>query len=291
VGQAGVLVADGKLILLDDTGSLILARATPDAYHELARARVFNGKQCWTPPTLCDGRLYIREPSRMLCVYLGRPETLDPEVRLGAEATRGLELNPRWLIGREPTYPHDAPRVQDVALWYAWCVAGVFGVAGVLAGMVALVTWRTGAARPRLWATVAFVALSFVLGIAGTRFCSEWADAFILTWPASLYVAFRLTLTVVVWAEPRPPQRRRRMIARGVMLLFLGLCFGYYQLCLLTGYVMAWGFLAGILPAAPVAVVAAYSRRWWLTMPAEAVAFTVYFWVSGLLPGWKDELF
>ena len=58
-----------------------------------------------------------------------------------------------------------------------------------------------------------------------------------------------------------------------------------------VGYVMAWGFLAGLLPAAPVAIVAAYSQRRWLSVPAEGIAFAAYFWAGGLLPGWKDQLF
>jgi outer membrane protein assembly factor BamB len=290
VGQAGVVVADGKLILHDDGGWLILARATPDAYQELARTRVFDGKRCWTPPTLCDRRLYVRDPSRMVCLYLGPPESLDPSQRLGVEAKRGLELDLRWLLGREPEFPHDAPRVEDVALWFGWCVGGVFGVAAVAGGLVLVVAWKVGAARPGLWASLVFAIVAFALGLAGTRLYGELADAFVLTWPASLYVSFRVTLAVITWAEVRPPRRGRRMAARGMMLLLLLLCYGYYQLCLAAGYVVAWGFLAGLLPAAPVAILASYSRRRWLSVPAEVVGFAVYFWAGGLLPGWKDQL-
>lgn len=79
------------------------------------------------------------------------------------------------------------------------------------------------------------------------------------------------------WPEGGPP------------LLFLAACYGYYELCVAVGYVVAWSFLAGFLPAAPTAVVAARSRRWWLWLPAEGVGFAVYFWASALLPGWKDQ--
>jgi hypothetical protein len=97
-----------------------------------------------------------------------------------------------------------------------------------------------------------------------------------------------VTLAVVVWAEAWPG-RRPRLAARLVTLAFLGLCYGYYRLCLAVGYPVAWGFLAGFLPAALPAVLAARGRRWWLRAPAEAVAFAVYFWAGGLLPGWKVE--
>jgi hypothetical protein len=128
-----------------------------------------------------------------------------------------------------------------------------------------------------------------LLGLIGTTVFSAWADAFILTWPASLYVAFRVTLAAVVWAEARRGEQGPRLAARAVTLLFLAACYGYYRLCWEVGYVVAWGFLAGFLPAAPAAVIAARARTPWVKWSADAAAFAVYFWASGLLPGWKDR--
>ena len=78
------------------------------------------------------------------------------------------------------------------------------------------------------------------------------------------------------------------LAARLAVLLLVAVCYGYYRLCLEVGYVMAWSYLAGFLPAAPAAVVAAKVRRLWVRLLADGVGFCVYFWVSGLLPGWKD---
>lgn len=105
-----------------------------------------------------------------------------------------------------------------------------------------------------------------------------------------LYVVFRLTLAVVVWAEAMPDRGRGwpRLAARVAVLWFVAVCYGYYRLCLEVGYTMAWGFLAGFLPAAPAAVVAAKARRTWVRVIADAAGFVAYFWASGLLPGWKD---
>ena len=58
IGHAAVLAADGKLILLNDTGTLILARADPTAYHELSRVQLFADETCWTPPLLWQGKLF-----------------------------------------------------------------------------------------------------------------------------------------------------------------------------------------------------------------------------------------
>jgi outer membrane protein assembly factor BamB len=286
VGQATVLAADGKLFLLSDTGTLILARADPSAYVELARTCVLDGEICWTPPTLHRGRLFLRSPSRAVCLFVGPADDRGP----GRPAA---ELPPaRWsfdwgaVLGREPDYPHDAPLVAELARWYAGCV-GVFGGASLLAALAGLLSLAARSRRPGWWARAAFAASAFLLGLAGTATLSTWADALILTWPVSLYVGFRLAVAAARQAGARPRDRRVQWAARAVGLLFVGLCFGYYQACVAVGYLMAWSFLAGFLPAAPAAVVAARSNRAWVGFLADGVGFSVFFWAGGLLPGWK----
>ena len=137
-----------------------------------------------------------------------------------------------------------------------------------------------------MWARVAFPATAFVLGLVGTTLYGHWSDAFILTWPASLYVAFRLILAISVWAGLQPWSLRRRFWSGLSILGFLGLGYGYYKLCSATGYVMGWSFLVGFLPAMPAAVLAVKTRHRWLGWTADAMGFAVYFWCSGLLPGW-----
>ncbi|MGA2619960.1 MAG: hypothetical protein ABSF26_20280 [Thermoguttaceae bacterium] len=58
-GHAPLMAADGKLIIMDERGELVLAEASPKAYKEMARAKVLDG-QCWTCPVLCGGRIYCR---------------------------------------------------------------------------------------------------------------------------------------------------------------------------------------------------------------------------------------
>jgi outer membrane protein assembly factor BamB len=55
----GIVIADGKILHLTDAGELVVAAAAPDAYRELARAKVL-GKSCWTMPVLANGRIYCR---------------------------------------------------------------------------------------------------------------------------------------------------------------------------------------------------------------------------------------
>jgi hypothetical protein len=190
----------------------------------------------------------------------------------------------------EPEYPHDAPTVAELSRWFAWSVGAVLGGAG---GMAALVwgTARTlGVARLGRGVLWIFAGAAFLLGLLGTTLVSPWANAFVLTWPVSLYVAFRGTLGVVAWVEAKPIASRPRWISRLATVAFVAICYGYYHVCLAIGYVMAWGFLGGFLPAAPFAVVAARVRNPWGWFLSEAVAFSVYFWASGLIPGAKDWL-
>jgi len=67
-----LMIADGKIIAMLDGGDLLIAEASPDAYKELARAKVLGG-QCWTYPVLCGGRIYCRsnEGAELVCLDAG----------------------------------------------------------------------------------------------------------------------------------------------------------------------------------------------------------------------------
>jgi outer membrane protein assembly factor BamB len=68
-GSGALMVADGKLILLDK-GQLSIIEASPAAFKPLARATILAGK-CWTVPVLANGRLYARNAAGdVVCVEL-----------------------------------------------------------------------------------------------------------------------------------------------------------------------------------------------------------------------------
>jgi len=58
--KASFLLADGKLIVLDEDGVLGLARVTPTGMQVLSRADVFRSRS-WTVPTLAGTVLYARD--------------------------------------------------------------------------------------------------------------------------------------------------------------------------------------------------------------------------------------
>jgi len=62
--------ADNKLLMLDDTGNLILLDPDPKEYRELARSKVCG--KTWAHPALSDGRLYVRDGKELICLQLGQ---------------------------------------------------------------------------------------------------------------------------------------------------------------------------------------------------------------------------
>jgi outer membrane protein assembly factor BamB len=67
--KAQLLGADGKLILLDEDGTLALVEATPAEFRVLARASILETLS-WTPPTLAGTRLYLRDRHNLMALNL-----------------------------------------------------------------------------------------------------------------------------------------------------------------------------------------------------------------------------
>jgi outer membrane protein assembly factor BamB len=68
--RASFVLADGKLVILDEDGMLALATATPTALTVHAKAQVLSGR-CWTAPTLVGTRLYLRDRAQIKALELG----------------------------------------------------------------------------------------------------------------------------------------------------------------------------------------------------------------------------
>ncbi len=70
LGLGQPLLANGYLVVLSDSGELVVAPAAPEGFKPVARAQVLTGK-CWTPPVLANGRLYCRNARGLLvCLSL-----------------------------------------------------------------------------------------------------------------------------------------------------------------------------------------------------------------------------
>lgn len=65
------MVADGKIIILNDDGVLSMAEASTEGYRPLGGgARILDGPEAWAPMALVAGRLIARDGRRMVCVDL-----------------------------------------------------------------------------------------------------------------------------------------------------------------------------------------------------------------------------
>lgn len=67
--KGSLLMADGHLIILSESGLLALAEATPEAYREKGRFQILEGRT-WTMPTLSSRKLYLRNQKEMVAVDL-----------------------------------------------------------------------------------------------------------------------------------------------------------------------------------------------------------------------------
>jgi len=69
LGFGALMAAGDKLIILLESGNLVIANADPDGYREIARADRLLGRTCWTMPILSNGRIYCRnDQGELVCV-------------------------------------------------------------------------------------------------------------------------------------------------------------------------------------------------------------------------------
>lgn len=68
-GAGSIVIANDRLLILLETGELILAEASPDAYKEIARAQIL-GAQTRAYPAIADGFLYARSKDKLVRIDL-----------------------------------------------------------------------------------------------------------------------------------------------------------------------------------------------------------------------------
>ncbi len=65
-GYGQVVLASGHLIVLTESGDVVLVRATPERHDEVARFSAISGKT-WNCPVIAGGRLLVRNATEMAC--------------------------------------------------------------------------------------------------------------------------------------------------------------------------------------------------------------------------------
>jgi outer membrane protein assembly factor BamB len=68
-GEMLLLVDQGLLLVLSETGEVALVMAQPDRYQEIARFKAIEGKT-WNHPVVAHGKLFVRNGEEMACFEL-----------------------------------------------------------------------------------------------------------------------------------------------------------------------------------------------------------------------------
>lgn len=294
IGHASVVVADGKLLLLNDTGELILARASSSEYMELGRTQILGGEICWTQPILYRNRVYARNQSRIVCVYVGEPSQLarstlsssTPAAELPQEKYRDVAA---VVLGIEPEFAFDVPSVQRCAKWFLVSWLGVLGISWLVAFCPRLLARRRTShevSRRVFWC------LAFFLGLIGTTFLSPWLNDFIFTWHVCIFIAFHATVYQLRDTETVAGGRWGIWRTRLAALFFLATCAAYFLVCRRLSLVFEWVFLCGFVAAMPFCIAGMRrfrSRSWYSAWEALMIslAFSGFHWFSVGILVWK----
>jgi outer membrane protein assembly factor BamB len=68
-GQATLIHADGKTVILDEDGDLAIAKLAPEGVTVLSQVKLFDTTS-WTVPTLAGGTLYARDREKIVALDL-----------------------------------------------------------------------------------------------------------------------------------------------------------------------------------------------------------------------------
>ncbi len=67
-GHGSMVLAGEVFWIIVENGELVSVAADPEKYRELGRRQIFtDGGFCWTPPTVANGRLYLRSQAGEIC--------------------------------------------------------------------------------------------------------------------------------------------------------------------------------------------------------------------------------
>lgn len=252
-----------------------MLRQSRERYDELARSAVFSDEICWTAPALADGRVYLRTPTRAVCLDLRRDRVASASTKTLADIPQSRSFNPQRLLGGEREFPATPPDWAELGGWFAWNIAA----------LVVVLIFSLGLQRYPVAREVAFYALTFLAGACGGMLLNAVQPTYVFTLPLALWAAGQGAADVAVCAQ-RSKSRGSAWQARGAMLAFVAVCGLYFHLCRRLGLSIEWSFLVGFLPAFPALVLAAFAAER-IRPFARPLSFSVYFWASAAYILWR----
>ena len=276
-GHSSVMAVDGKLIVCNDLGELLLLRDSSERCEILARAPVLSGELCWTSPALSNGRLFVRNCTRAACVFLGTPERLS-----AAERTRALTVDdvPRGptenrlakALGLEARRELLIPTNHTLGLWFGQCLAvltlaGVFVFGGeLLFGRHALINFVYGGSTTRI-SPVGLVAAVLAPALSSLVVPPPW-----FTWPLAACLSCDLLIAgpLARWSATRWSAARSGVgmssgvnfgmsstahwFARLRLAGVLAIAAAWVGFSLQFGFIFEAAFAAGVVGSVPVAL-------------------------------------
>ncbi len=70
-GLGPYIIADEKMYILSDDGTLTMIKPDKDQYIQLAQKKIIDGHDAWAPLAIADGRLLMRDAKTMVCLDIG----------------------------------------------------------------------------------------------------------------------------------------------------------------------------------------------------------------------------
>lgn len=289
-GHANTIAADGKLLMFNDRGELLLCRATPERYEELARCSVFPEDVCWSPPALANGRVYLRTHQQAVCLQIGStqnspnsPPASEPTITLASIRGTG-RIDPTFLLGGEREFPAATPSWQELQWWYLVNMTLLVVVAGVFAGLQRF-------DRLGNWTTIGYWLTLIIIGAVTSGIINPLLTSFLFTWPLAVWAAMQRTAELYVVPPNERSTEPSPWRARAMLVVFLAVGGIYFHCCRLLGMATEWAFLAGPVVAVPCAMLLAWAgKREKLANYPTAVritshlaSFTIFYWASAVL--------
>lgn len=300
VGHATAAAVDGKLFLWTDDGQLMLAAADRAEYRPLARTRVFSDEIIWTPPTLSNGRLFLRSPSRIACLQVGKlaPSSMRAQPsQTTADIPQLSKFSFDWLIRGEREHPFMIAPSEDVARWFAATLFVAFLPAALISLAYQQVTRWRGSRRvaatrdPQqctahsVQASTLFIAVLFTCGLASTAVLNEYDDGFWFTLPVCPFAALLYACLASERFRTAPSKSTKRHSWLAGTLLILTAA-GYFKILHDQSLPHEWVYLVGLVLAFPLAVLSARTivaqRSLFLVTSLVSLAWTVFFWTGPL---------
>ena len=70
-GLGPFIIADDKFYILNDDGTLTMARASTTKFEILGQAKVLDGHDAWGPFAIVGNRMLLRDSKRLICINIG----------------------------------------------------------------------------------------------------------------------------------------------------------------------------------------------------------------------------